>query len=434
MRKEKKFIVLLMVTVLSIALLGGCGKSASDANKGDGANSSGNQVQTSGKDSSEVTKIEFFQTKREATETMDQIIAAFEKEYPNIKVEQNIVPDADTVLMARAASDDMPDLFNHYPTDANFLQFAKDGKVKDLTDKPYTANVIPEYLESVKVDGKNYIMPFSIEFFGIYYNVDKFEAGGYEVPKTWAELVALADKIEQDGDIPFILSNKDSWTISQALVFNIETKDRGSHAEFYQQLLDGKASFETDSIFRPALEKTYWMVEHGQPDSISVSYDQAINDFATGKGVMFPQGIYSLPSLEAANPDLNVAMFPMPNDSGNVKETVRIDMAIAAGKNSNNNEEAVDTFLSYLTSKEGAQMFSDLDHSLSAIKTVEATIPKAQAVVDSINANRVLDGAAPPAGFEQAKRSELQTLVMDGDVDKCLKRLDIVWKEAVSGQ
>ena len=291
-----------------------------------------------------------------------------------------------------------------------------------------------QYLEAAKINGKNYIMPISIEFFGIYYNVDKFDKNGYEVPKTWDDLVTLADKLKKDNEIPFILSNKDSWTISQALVFNIETKDRGSHKKFYDDLTGGNTSFEKDKIFRSALEKTCWMVDNAQSDNISVSYDQAINDFATGKGVMFPEGIYSLPSIEAANPEMNVAMFSTPNDTGDVKETVRIDMAVAAGKNGNKHDAAIDKFLDFLTSEKGAQMFSDMDHSLSAIQSVKASNEKAKLVVDSINNNRVLDATAPPAGFEQAKRSELQTLVMDGNVDECLKKLDSDWKESISGQ
>ena len=36
---------------------------------------------------------------------------------------------------------------------------------------------------------------------------------------------------------------------------------------------------------------------------------------------------------------------------------------------------------------------------------------------------------APPAGFEQEKRAELQEMVMDGDITKCLNKLDEIWKE-----
>lgn len=37
-----------------------------------------------------------------------------------------MVPDAQEVLMTRASSDSLPDMMNHWPTDAQFVQF-EDG-------------------------------------------------------------------------------------------------------------------------------------------------------------------------------------------------------------------------------------------------------------------------------------------------------------------
>ncbi len=142
--KGKKTLILTLSTLLSACVISGCGSKNSRSDVTRGKNSAESSINDSAEKNDGITKIELFQTKREATDTMDKIIDEFEKGNPDIKVEQNTVPDADTVLMARAASDDMPDMFTHYPTDANFVQFVKDGKVKDLTDKSFTSNVIPE--------------------------------------------------------------------------------------------------------------------------------------------------------------------------------------------------------------------------------------------------------------------------------------------------
>ena len=248
------------------------------------------------------------------------------------------------------------------------------------------------------------------------------------MPETWGDLVALADKMKENGETPFILSNKDGWTTSY-LWTGIMTKDMGSYKDFYEDMKAGKDSFSQNPIAKTTLEKAKWVIDNAQNDSISVSYDQAITDFVNGKGMMMPSGSFVLPSLQSANPDASFKIFPWPTDTGETKETVRVDWAIAAGKNSNDNKEAVDTFMEYLTSTEAAQIFSDRDHSLSAIKGVVPDIPEAQKVVDSVEKNGVLDAVAPPPGFEQEKRAELQELVMDGDVTKCLNKLDEIWKE-----
>ncbi len=85
--------------------------------------------------------------------------------------------------------------------------------------------------------------------------------------------------------------------------------------------------------------------------------------------------------------------------------------------------------MQYLTSTEAAQIFADRDHTPSAIKGVVADIPEAPMMMESIEKNGVLDAMAPPAGFEQEKRAELQEMVMDGDITKCLNKLDEIWKE-----
>ena len=72
----KKTVSLLAASVLSISLLAGCG---SGENAG-------------GADNGKV-KIEFFHYKREAMDTFDKLIEKFEKENPNIDIEQASPPE-----------------------------------------------------------------------------------------------------------------------------------------------------------------------------------------------------------------------------------------------------------------------------------------------------------------------------------------------------
>lgn len=379
-------------------------------------------------------EIEFLQQKREATETFDKLIADFMAENPDIKVTQNTVPDAGTVLMTRAASNEMPDVLTHWPTDAAYVQFAKRGKLRDLSDSAALANVVPTYVDAIKIDSKVYAIPMSLNFMGVFYDKDKFEAAGYKTPKTWDELMTIAEDIKQKGEVAFVLPDKDSWTISQG-ISNIEGKTRGGSNEFYTALTEGTTTFEGDAIMVDSLEKSVLLRDYSQGDTLSLGYDQAINDFATGTGYMFIQGIWALPSIEAANPDINVGMFPMPNDKGDMKQPVGVDVAICLGANSSEEKAAAaDKFVAYLTSTEAAQKYSDLDHSPSAIQGVSAKIPAAQEVLDLIDKAGVLDIAVPPAGFEETKRSKLQQLFIDKDVEALCKTMTEDWKAAVEAE
>lgn len=109
--------------------------------------------------SGETVTLEFFQMKDEGTDYYAELIAAFEEQYPNIKIEYTNVPDAETVIMTRMASNQVPDVFTHYALDPTFREQIKAGYVMDLTGEPMLENVDENILEMSLVDGKAYSVP-----------------------------------------------------------------------------------------------------------------------------------------------------------------------------------------------------------------------------------------------------------------------------------
>ena len=370
-------------------------------------------------------EIEFFQQKREAVDSFQAVIDAFMEQNPNITVTQNVVPDASTVLMTRAASNDIPDVMMHWPTDSQFVQFAQQGRVKALDDTQALGNVMENYLDAVKFeDGHYYCIPFSGNFMGVFYDVDKFEEAGYEIPTTWDELITIAEDIKSKGEVAFVFPDKDAWTLSQ-LQQNIEGKNRPDNTEFYAQIEAGEATYQDDEVTVNSWEKILQLHEYSQSDTLSLGYDQAISDFATGTGYMFPQGSWAAPSIEAANPDKNFDMFPMPNDSGDIQQPMGLDTGLCLGVNEHGEDAAIasEMFLNFIASAEGAQIYADLDHSPSCIEGVEADIPQGTGVVEILDEKGVLSVATLPAGFEETKRSKIQQVLIDGDINTLLTTL-----------
>ena len=407
--KKKAVSVLLAISMLAAGMMG-CGKQAATDSTGAAAETPAAQASESKEAadtgaSSGAVEIEFVNQKREAADTFQAVIDKFSEQNPDIKVTLNTTPDGSGVLMTRASSDTLPDILMHWPTDAQFVQFANEGLLADLSGKDYTGNIVQSYIEDLKM-----------------------EDGG-----TWDELIALCDKIVEKGEVPFLLPNKDSWTVSQ-LWDNIGGKDRGGYTDFYAGLDDGSQSYAADAIANDSMEKMVLLTEkYSQGDTLSLGYDQAINDFATGAAYMFIQGSWALPSIQAANPDANVEMFPMPNDSGDMKQPVGVDCAICVSAKAAADpakSEAVDKFMAYLFSTEAGQMYSDMDHSPSAITGVTADIPQDKLVLDLIDKAGVLDLAVPPTGFEDTKRSEIQNVFMGTSVPDFLSQLDEDWKTA----
>ena len=160
-----------------------------------------------------------------------------------------------------------------------------------------------------------------------------------------------------------------------------------------------------------------------------------INDFANGEGWMFLQGSWTLPSFLSANPDFNVEFTILPNDNGKPIATQAVDTGFCVNaKVADEPEkmEAIDKFLSFALSAEGAQIYTDNDKSPSCVTGVKAEVPQFQPFFDYVEANGFeADGAYPPTGFEDTKRGKIQNVLLDKDVDAFLKEMTNDWNQAV---
>jgi len=168
-------------------------------------------------------ELEFFQNKREAVETFDRLIEKFEKENPDINIEQNHVPDAETVLRSRLARNNIPDIMG---LGGNFTygQIADAGIFKNFDDAPYLKNIQPAYkemLQDLHEGNSNYGVPFTANANTVLYNKDKFKELDLDIPKTWDEFIAAAETIQKNGGTPFYLTQLSALGFSNKTLINI---------------------------------------------------------------------------------------------------------------------------------------------------------------------------------------------------------------------
>ena len=118
----------------------------------------------------------------------------------------------ETVLKTRIEGGSPPDMAAlAQPT--GVLAYAAAGKVKDIAaivGPEGTAKLKAEFPSTIGLtsDGDHiWSIPTKADVKSmIWYPVKAFAAKGYVVPKTWDELVTLADKIKADGSHPFCVS------------------------------------------------------------------------------------------------------------------------------------------------------------------------------------------------------------------------------------
>ena len=135
-----------------------------------------------------------------------------------IDVELIVLPDFDQGLTKSIAARDLPDLAL-FPQPGSVATLARAGHLMDLAtylDVEQLRLDQSPYLVSLgtvgpdgswpSVSGGTYGVVTTVALKGlIWYPVPEFRAAGYDVPKTWAELIALSDRMVADGRTPWCM-------------------------------------------------------------------------------------------------------------------------------------------------------------------------------------------------------------------------------------
>jgi alpha-glucoside transport system substrate-binding protein len=137
------------------------------------------------------------------TETMKQFEAS-----SGIKIKFTDASQSfDTLIRPRVQGNNPPDIAL-FPQPGLMLDFARQGKLQDLSTmlsidqlKP---QLVPGVLDVGTQEGKVYGFPMNFNVKSlVWYPKQAFEAKGYKVPTTIAELEALTNQIKADGTTPW---------------------------------------------------------------------------------------------------------------------------------------------------------------------------------------------------------------------------------------
>ena len=373
---------------------------------------------------SEKLKMEFFQNKQEAIGTFNELIARFEKKYPNITIVQNNVPEFETVLMTRLTKNDIPALIGMGGT-ADFGNLARAGVLKNFAGDPVLDHINKAYLEIIKNEthpGGTYGLPYSANANTTLYNKTKFEELGIKVPKTWDEFVAAAQKSEAAGQTPFYLTLKTAWTAMvpfNSLAANLQGDD------FIEKRLAGKTSFQ-ERYFDVA-KKMLTIVKYGEKDKFGADYRDGNTSFAKGKSVMYLQGVWAIGDIKKANPNINLGVFALPalNDANKNRLVSGVDTLFALSKDPKYAKGKL--FIDFMLEPENAKYYIDKEKEFSTVKGVLQEDPVMDGIKVNFKTGRIagFPDHSYPLGMQVP--NIVQAFLRKGDVNSFLKTMDDEW-------
>lgn len=313
----------------------------------------------------EKTVISFYSWSENAEQDFDKaIIAQFEKENPDIDVEEVFVPYSEYLskMNTMAAAESLPDVFKL--PEGNVLEWGEKGALLDVKPLFEEAGVdLENFMVNsaiFQVDENVWGVGCNVATIALYYNKDLFEQAGIEVPSsdadnpwTWEELVNAARKLTKDAngntseDPDFDSDNiavygtmmPTDWNVFIPLLY---TNGAGIANEEGTELLINTPE---------GIEVIQSIADLSQVYQCAPSVAMAEGAFAdkttmlmNGQVAMLIDGSWSLGTYANEGFDVGVAQIPMFSQPANMSWTAGICMAPESAEN-----EAAFEFYQYYT-------------------------------------------------------------------------------------
>ncbi|MFR5854700.1 MAG: ABC transporter substrate-binding protein [Lachnospiraceae bacterium] len=364
----------------------------------------------------DVVELEFVYHKTEsnAIDAMETVINNFNAANPGIKVNFVQVPDTATVLQSRAQLNEMPDMFGCTTGNMFELMF-EDGIIMDLTGQEFLSSVEPSSLEMSTYNGKNWRLPYSLSCYGLYVRTDIFEEQGLALPTTWDELMDVCEKLTAAGITPFALPDKTMVYQRMERMMSFMSED---DTEF-KQIAAGELEAKDSKLLQNYANASLQIVNYMTPESLGAEYTESYQQLIAGQAAMTINGGWSLATLKDYDPDIKVALIPMPNPTGEEsKVVVSIDTNFCISSSTKHPEECL-KFFEYLAQPEVAQVYANKEGSPCVINGVTVSTPELSVISEAMAEGKIClsQNAIWPSGFRKALGNVATELEIDQDVD-----------------
>ncbi len=291
----------------------------------------------------------------------NEIIPAFEKDHPDIKVFFN--PTAPTeynaALNSRLEGGSAGDLITCRPFDASLDLYNK-GYLTSLNDLPGMEN----FSDVAKVawstdDGKTtFCVPMASVIHGFIYNKAIFDELKLTPPKTVDEFFQVLDKIKADGQYaPLDMGTADQWE-SATMGFQNIGPNYWKGEEGRKALIAGTAKFTDAPYIETWAQMARWIPY--LPDGYQAQkYPDSQNLFSLGRAAIYPAGSWDITTFEK-QADFKFDAFPPPLPVAGQDCYISDHVDIGIGLNAaSKNADAAKTFLAWVASPAFASIYAN---------------------------------------------------------------------------
>jgi raffinose/stachyose/melibiose transport system substrate-binding protein len=293
----------------------------------------------------------------------NQIIPAFQKDHPDIKIVFNATAPTEynAALNSRLEGGSAGDLITCRPFDAS-LDLYKKGYLTSVNDLPGMDN----FSDVAKVawttdDGKTtFCVPMASVIHGFIYNQSIFDELKLTPPKTVDEFFKVLDAIKKDGKYtPLDIGTADQWEAATMGFQNIGP-NYWKGEEGRKALIAGTAKFTDKPYIDTWAQMAKW-APYLADGYQAQKYPDSQNLFSLGKAAIYPAGSWDITTFEKqGGADLKFSAFPPPlpvaGQDCYISDHVDIGMGINA---KTPNMDAAKTFMSWVASPAFAEIYAN---------------------------------------------------------------------------
>lgn len=362
---------------------------------------------------------------------MEALLEAFNKEYPNVKVEVEALANYADNIRIRLAANELPDVF---VLNTSILEREKwDDYFQPINGSKHYGKV---YFEDIAYTGEDLLaIPMMLSYYCITYNKDLYaQAGITEVPTTWAEFEAVLEKLSAlEGVTPLTTQYKTNWAIARVATYMTAcikgANWTNSWAETENPFSDAELIKSLDNL-KSAVDKGYC-----DPDLMSSDWDLQAADFAAGTIATYIGGSYIYPTMLALGMDPeSIGCYPYPiserTADGKTAAYATADTVFGVSKSAENYEAclALVDFLSewygYYTNQAPA-----VEGAPSTLVYVNELLSYNPTIVDAVRATATYNTVYKAAAIHPAYI--VQEYIISDNPSSVITKYNEIWNQAL---
>lgn len=306
------------------------------------------------------------------SDVIDTLNAEFEASHPGVTIERvsKVLDDLNTTVKLALSEADGPDVSQVNQGRGDMGALVQADLLLPLDD--YAEQYGWNERFSASVNNRNRFTPDGAEFgtgdlygvsptaevVGVYYNKQKLEENGWQVPTTFDEFQQLLADMKAAGETPIAFGNLDGWP-------GIHEYSSIQHVLVDQQYMDdfvygrGTESFDIPENQEAAQIMQEWVEAGYFTDGFSsIGYDDNTVLFKSGEGVLNITGSWLAGELQDA--EFDFGFFLMPQETADAPQLAigGVGIPYAIRKTTANPDLAAE-YLDWMVSPRAAQLWAE---------------------------------------------------------------------------